>query len=201
MKTDDLLKQANENRNQSSINFAEKCFEKAEDAKRVFAALKTMILRIDEWNVHSLISTFELFDKNGKQLENGKLAVGLCIRIALRASGKYDWIHIENMFETANEFIITVKPCFDPTDENRDEKTISHFFTDDSTNNFCIYKKDKTVAFYVIGLGEKMNTNETSGALETVRNAAVNFGTYLGIQSSEWGKFSDHFLADAAEEN
>ena len=201
MKTDDLLKRTDEKRSESSISVAEKIFGNGEDAKNVFTALKTLILQIDQWNAHSLLSTFALFDESGKQIEHGKLAVGLLIRIALSGSGKYDWIHIENIFEAADEFIITVKPCFDPTDENRNEKTISHFFTADSTNNFCICKKDKSVAFYVIGLGEKMNTNETDGTLETVRNVAVNFGIYLGIQRSQWEKFSNHFLADAAEDN
>lgn len=201
MKTDYLLKQAKENEKESSISFAEKIFGKSEDAKNVFTVLKKMIVRIDQWSVHSMLSDFALFDEGGKQLENGRLAAGLFIRISLTGSGKYDWIRIENIFEAEDEFIITVKPAFDPTDETRDEKTVSHFFTDESTNNFCIRKKGKSVAFYVIGLKEKMNASETSGTLETVRNIAVNFGVYLGIQRSEWEKFSNHFLEDAAEEN
>lgn len=201
MKTDELLKRTEKIPNQSSVSSAEKIFGNEQDAKKVFIALKTLILKIDEWNAHSLISTFALFDASGKQIEHGTLAAGLFIRIALTGSGKYDWIRIEKFHETADEFIVTVKPSFDPTDENRDEKTISHFFTDESTNNFCICRKDKSVAFYVIGLDEKMNTSETGGALETVRNVAVNFGTYLGIQSGEWEKFSNHFLSDAAKEN
>jgi hypothetical protein len=56
------------------------------------------------------------------------------------------------------------------------------------------------VAFYVIGLNEKANSTETDGALETVRNIAVNLATYLGMQKSEWEKFCHHFLKDAAEE-
>ena len=201
MKTDELLKQAEQIPNESSVSFAEKSFESEAKAKEVFTALKTKIVRIDEWNKHSLFSTYALFDENGKQIEHGKFAAGLFIRIALKGSGKYDWIHIENIFETASEFLISVKPCFNPTDAKSDEKTISHFFTDDSTNNFCIFKKGNSVAFYVIGLDEKMNTSETGGAIETVRNIAVNLGTYLGIQKSEWEKFCHHFLTDAANEN
>lgn len=199
MKTDELLKQAEKIPNESSVSFAEKDFESGAEAEEVFTALKSKILQIDEWNIHSLFSTYALFSENGKQIEHGKLDAGLCIRIALKGSGKYDWIRVENIFEAADEFIVTVKPCFDPTGEKTDKKTVSHFFTADSTNNFCICKKGKSVAFYVIGLDEKMNTNETGGALETVRNVAVNIGTYLGVQKSEWEKFCHHFLADAAE--
>lgn len=201
MKTDELLKQADEMPNESSVSFAEKDFESGAKAKNVFAALRTKILQIDEWNSHSLLSTYALFDAGGKRIEGGTLAAGLFIRIALKGSGKYDWIRVENIHEATDEFIITVKPTFDASDEKRDEKTISHFFTDESTNNFCICKKDESVGFYVIGLGEKMNTGETGGALETVRNVAVNLGTYLGVQKSEWEKFCHHLLADAADEN
>ena len=201
MKTDDLLKLAEENPNESSISSAEKSFDDERKAAQVFAALKAMLLEIGEWNDHSLISTYVLFEENGQESVSQNLSVGKLIRLALKASGKYDWIRIIDIFESENEFIITVKPTFDPTAEKVDESVISHFFTDESTNNFCLCRRRETVTFYVIGLNEKQNTSETGGALETVRNVAVNIGTYLGIQKSEWEKFCHHFLEDAAAQN
>lgn len=196
-----MLKQAKGKGDESSISSAEKSFDNGSEAARVFQTLKAKLLQIEEWNAHSLMSSYALFDADGKILENEKLADGLFIRIALKGSGKYDWISVENIHEAADEFIITVKPTFDPTAEDRDEKTVSHFFTDESTNNFCLFRKEKTVGFYVIGLNEKQNTSETKGVLETVRNVAVNLATYLGMQKSEWEKFCHHFLEDVADEN
>ncbi len=199
MKTDELLNQANQQSGESSVSSADKDFETEETAQRVFSALKTKLLNINEWNDHALMSSYEVFDENGIFLEDGKIFVGDFIRISLKASGKYDWIRVIEFYDQPDEFIITVKPTYDPTDEENDKTTISHFFTDEAANNFCLSRKAETVAFYVIGLNEKANSTETGGALETIRNVAVNIATYLGMQKSEWEKFCHHFLEDAAE--
>ena len=201
MKTAELLSQAKQTESESSISSAEKSFADQAKTAQVFSALKTKLLSIDEWNEHSLMSSYEIFDKNGEVISSGRLSVGGFIRISLKASGKFDWIRVIDILESENEFIITVKPTFDPTAENVDKSVISHFFTDESTNNFCLLKKGETVAFHVVGLKEKQNTSETENALETIRNVAVNVATYLGIQKAEWEKFCHHFLEDAAEQN
>ncbi len=196
----DLLNQAQLNEDESSISSAEKTFSDEADAAQIFSILKTKILSIDEWNEHALLSEYGLFDENGAIRQTKILSVGVFMRISMTGSGKYDWIKIINIRETADELVITVKPTFDPTAEKPDKNLISHFFTDESTNNFCLLRERKTVSLYVIGLNEKQNTSETKNALETVRNVAVNLGTYLGIQKSEWEKFCHHFLEDAASE-
>ena len=198
MKTDELLKRAKENEKENSVSFANKDFESEAAARQVFSRLTTRLTDIGEWNKHALMSSYALFSENGKEIESGKITVGAFLRVHLAASGKNDWIRVLDFYKTANEFIITVKPTFDPTAEKPDEKVISHFFTDESTNNFCVRRKNRTVTFYVIGLDEKRNTSETGGALETVRNVLVNVATFLGTQKSEWEKFCHHFLADAA---
>jgi hypothetical protein len=145
------------------------------------------------------MSTYALFDENGREIN--EINVGDFIRISLKASGKYDWIRVIEVYDQPDEFVIIVKPTYDPTDAENDKTAVSHFFTDEATNNFCLLRKAATVAFYVIGLNEKQNTSETDSALETIRNVAVNAATYLGMQKSEWEKFCHHFLEDAAEEN
>ena len=93
--------------------------------------------------------------------------------------------------------VVTVRPTYDPTDAPVDKSVVSHFFADSATNNFCTLLRGNTVGAYVIGIGERQNTSDTSGMLESVRNAAVaNIGPYLGIQSAEWTKFCNSLLAD-----
>lgn len=198
MKTEKLLEQADECSNECSISSAEKELADEAQAREVFASLKTKILNLEEWNAHSLLSSYALFDETGKQITNGKINVGLFIRIRLKGSGKYDWIRVIDFYEAPEEFIITVRPTFDPTAEKIDQSVISHFFTDESTNNFCLLRKERNVGFHVVGLNEKLNTSETSGTLENIRNVAVNAATYLGIQNGEWEKFCHHFMEDAA---
>lgn len=120
------------------------------------------------------------------------------MRILLKGSGKYDWVKIISIDEATDEFIITVKPTFDPTADEPDKTVISHFFTDESTNNFCLSRNGGKISFYVIGLNEKQNTSETKNTLETVRNVAVNAAAYVGIQEGEWEKFCHSFLEDTA---
>ena len=195
-KTEDLLARAERDEEHSSIASAKKTFADETKAAKAFSILKTKLSEIDEWNAHAMLSSFELFDENGRELQTEKLAVGLFLRISLTGTLKYDWVRVVDVFEQADEFIISVKPTYDPTGEKTDKTTTSHFFSSESINNFCLFRKAKTVALYVIGLHEKMNADETGGTLETVRNAAVNLGSYFGVQRGEWEKFCHHFIED-----
>jgi hypothetical protein len=51
------------------------------------------------------------------------------------------------------------------------------------------------VSFYVIGLSEKTNTDETESLVGKARNVAVaNIGSYFGIQTGEWKTFCKNLL-------
>jgi len=198
-KTDDLLQRAERDEKHSSVASAEKTFADEAASEKFFSLLKTKLEDVHEWNAHALLTSFELFDENGRALETQKITVGAFLRISLTGAIKYDWVRVESVDDTPLEFIIRVRPTFDPTDEDGDKSVISHFFTGESVNNFCLYRKANTVALRVIGLNEKLNSGETSGTLETVRNAAVNLGSYLGVQRGEWEKFCHHFMEDYAD--
>ena len=164
------------------------------EAENVFQRLKQKLHRIEQWNAESNLSSFALFDENGFSKMEKIAAVGDFIRITLPGSGKDDWVKIIDIHETADEIVLTIQPSPNPTDEDN-ESTTSHFFTDDSTNNFCLQKNGAKLNFYVIGLGEKSNTKDTSGIIETVRNfATANVGYFFGIQKAQWQNFCDNFV-------
>lgn len=196
----DLLNQAEVNPNNSSVSSAEKNFSAAAEAEKAYSIVKNKIQNIDEWNDHGMLSSYKIFTEDGQPRKTEILSENSFIRISLKGSGKYDWVRVINIDDLKNEFIITVKPAFDPTEEKPDRSVISHFFTDAATNNFCLSRNGETVSFYVIGLNEIRNTTETDGALETARNLAVNLASYLGIQTSEWKKFCEGFLECATDE-
>ncbi len=198
-KTSNCLKKAEANKNESSIIFAERTLLSEREADEIFSNLKSHILSIEQWNEHGSLSSYEIFDENGQALQTDNLSVGVFIRIWLKSSGKYDWVKLIDIFEDENEFVITVQPTFDPTEEKPDKTLISHFFTDESTNNFCIVRDFKTVTFYVIGLDEKINTDKTEGTLETVRNAGAKLSSYLGVQKGEWKRFAESFIDSVFE--
>jgi hypothetical protein len=179
----------------SSVSGAERIFSNKAEAEELFSYLREKLFRIERWNDESVISSFALVDKNGTLAPPEKLAeVGDFIKITLPASGKDDWVKIIDIHVSPDEVVLTVQPSHNPTDKEN-EKTTSHFFTDDSTNNFCLQITDKKLSFYVIGLNEKTNTEETGGIIETARNVATaNLGRYLGIQKTQWKSFCENFL-------
>jgi hypothetical protein len=180
-----------------SINYAEIELEDDAAAAQYFAELRERFVDLSYWNKYAGLSSYGLFDDAGVPATNRHIAVGLFLRIKLTGSGKADWVRIEEIHESTDELIITVRPTFDPTADTRDRDTTSHFFSSEATNNFCAVVDGRFVRIYVIGLNETLNSEETAGVVETVRNAAVaNLGSYLGVQSGEWTKFCEGFLAE-----
>ena len=180
---------------ESSVTCASRTFSNDAEAENFFDKLKQKLLRIKEWSAKSGLSSYELFDENGKLSHRKQAIIGDFIRITLHGSGKNDWVKILNVYASPDEIVLTVKPFFDPTEKEPDKDVTSHFFTSEATNNFCVERKGKTINFCVIGLNEKTNTDETKGFVETVRNfATANIGSYFGIQKSEWKTFCENFL-------
>jgi len=183
---------------QSSTAQATRVFSTAAEAEKAFSFLRNRLFKVELWNVESEISSFHLFDRNGNAApEKPAATAGDFIKIIFPGSGKDDWVKIVQIHDSSGETVLTVQPSPDPT-EKESEKTTSHFFTADSTNNFCLQKIDAKINFYVIGLNEKTNTEDTSGVVETIRNfATANLGSFLGIQKTQWETFCENFLKSA----
>lgn len=194
-KIEALLKAANSSTdNDTSVNVAKRTFLKDDDCAALFEMTKANLLRIEEWNKNSSVTSYDLFDGSGAADGSGSIAEGKFIRIALYGSGKYDWVRVLKISDEPDEFVVTVKPSYDAADGS-DRSSISHFFGPEAENNFCVQRIEKTVAFYVIGLNEKQNTRFTDSLIETARNAAVaNIGYYSGLQKSVWKDFAANFL-------
>jgi hypothetical protein len=180
---------------ESSVTFSSRALSDISEAEDLFYRLRQKLFQIEKWNAESFLTSFALFDKNGTARAGESAAVGDFIRLSLTGSGKDDWVEIIEIQDQPDEAIVTVKPAHNPTENQPDKNTTSHFFTDDSTNNFCLVKNRETLSFYVIGLNEKTNTDATGNFIETARNVAVaNIGSYFGIQKSEWKIFCNNFL-------
>ena len=178
----------------SSVVKATRVFSTAAEAEKAFSDVREKLFQIERWNDYSEISSFKLFDTAGNAQPEKLAARDDFIKIILPGSGKDDWVKIVEIIETEDETVLTLQPSYDPTG-GENEKITSHFFTDDSTNNFCLQRHGAKLNFYVIGLNEKTNTEETGGVLETVRNyATANLGCLLGIQKTQWETFCQNLL-------
>lgn len=178
----------------SSTAKATRIFSDENESKKAFSYLHRKLFDIERWDEKSVITSFELFDENGIAQPKKTATVGDFIKCVLPASGKEDWVKIIDIDETADEVVLTVQPAYNPTEKTQ-KQTTSHFFTADSTNNFCLQKTGAKVNFYVIGLHEKTNTENTDGIIETIRNTAIaNVGYYFGIQKTQWQTFCENFI-------
>lgn len=200
--TENLLAHARaETEEKTSVSFAERAFENEAEAKKNFALFSEKLLFVENWNFSAGISTFALFDRYGSEKLGEKAQTGDFIRIKMPMTGKEDWVKITKIETDSSELILTVQPSHDPTAETDTSQVTSHFFTADSSNNFCLRLKENVIEMYVIGLNEVTNTENTSGILESVRNlATANLGHYLGVQKAEWTTFCRHFLEIEAEQ-
>ncbi len=180
---------------ESSITSASRAFSNIDVADGFFNELRQELFRVREWNAKAALTSFELFDEKGNLSDRQTAVVGDFIRLSMAGSGKNDWVRIIEIIDEAGAAIITIKPSHDPTENEPDKNATSHFFTSDSTNSFCLEKNSSIVSFYVIGLSEKTNTDETVSLIEKARNVAVsNIGSYFGIQKGEWKTFCANVL-------
>jgi len=198
----EILQQAeNSATGESSISYSERIFSDGAGAGEVFIKLKGNLLDLSHWNHKSDLSSYRLFDSNGQTRGDQTIKLDAFIKITLAGSGKSDWVRVADIYNVENELVITVSPTYDPTAEPKQTGKTSHFFWNKSTNNFCAFREAERISLYVIGLNEKLNSDHTSGLVETVRNTAVaELGYYLGIQKAEWTKFCKSFLFDDEEQ-
>ena len=193
---ENLLEVANSSsETDTSINFAKRQFVSESDAAAFFHTTRSRLMSIDAWRKRSSATGYDLFDEDGNSADDRPISIGTFIRIHLYGGGKYDWVRVISIVDEELEFVLTVKPAHDPTALPVDEESISHFFGPEATNNFCVQRDGKVIAFYVIGINEHTNTKFVDGLIEAARNTAVaNVGYYSGMQKAVWKEFSSNFL-------
>src|SRR5215210_4709045 len=98
-KIQNLLQQASQEPNTSSVSFAKRNFTDEEQAQAVFLKVKENLLNLDNWNKNAGLSSFEMFDENGNLKADKTLHPGGFERISLKGSGKYDWVRIIDIYE------------------------------------------------------------------------------------------------------
>jgi hypothetical protein len=184
----------------TSIASAERAFANETEAGENFSRLSEKLFEIERWNSSSGVLSFSLFDENGNEFNAKTAEIGDFIRIKMPASGKADWVKITDVYKNPSEIVLTVQPTYDPTEDAPDKTVTSHFFTAESTNNFCLRIIDRKIEMYVIGLNETSNVKDTNNILESARNlAAANIGHFLGFQKAEWTTFCNNFLENETE--
>src|SRR5690348_12484885 len=112
----------------TSVNLSKRSFPSASAAIAMFHTARTRIRNILEWSENSNATSYALFNRNGEQVDHEPVGIGHFIRINLYGGGKYDWVQVVGIADEPDEFVLTVKPTYDPTGEPVDRDSISHFF-------------------------------------------------------------------------
>jgi hypothetical protein len=163
-------------------------FESDAEALSFFKLASQRLLHVNQWHelAGKATAQFQLRDDEGKAVDR-EARKGDYFQIDIPAPGSvtgggYDWVRIEDIVEEENNLVITVRPCSNP--QNKDKDT-AHFFSSDSSSSFVVKKEGKKVTAGVYGRNEKPNAG-TEKIIDKIRNTAVAIGAITGFSKLQW---------------
>lgn len=175
------------------------------EALDLYYKVASRVLDVNEWNnLHGMKRPmYALFDVNGDP-KVGLAAEGDYIRLSLPAphlkKGKrYDWVLIERILEIKhderNSTAMRVHPTIDPTTKlPRKAGQTAHFYTNKTTNTFVVERLNNTVSVGIHPRNEVINTRQTEGFYNMVRNILVGVTAWLGISKTQWNTLIDALM-------
>ncbi len=152
---------------------------------------------INEWNnLHGIKrNMYALYDMNGDP-KQGTAEEGDYIRFSLPAphlknGSRFDWVRIERILEIKhderNSTAMRVRPAADPTFKMPwKQAQTSHFYTNKTTNTFVVERLGVTVTVGIHPRNEIINTKQTTGFYNMVRNILVGVTAWVGVSKGQW---------------
>lgn len=163
-----------------------------EEATTFFKHIKRKLIDVNHWNeiTKAPSATFTIVDASGHTIER-PVKKHDYIRIDIPGPGLpsakgYDWVHVEDITETANaegaDILLTLRPCSDPTQEDMDT---AHFFKRLATSSILVEQKGRHISLHYAGRNEIINTDNAS-MLDNLRNFMVGLGAKMGASFPQW---------------
>ena len=87
----------------------------------------------------------------------------------------------------------TVSPSKDPTDKEKDEKEIEHFFIDGATSTFRVEMRGNELKACELGRNEGINNEKNAGNRKLI-NTILAEGGWATFQKTQWKKLTDYFV-------
>ena len=146
------------------------------------------LLRVNNWKTISsaLLSSFQLTDASGKEIDRDARENDLLkIEIpgpGLIAGDGFDWARVEAIVTKPNRVAMRVRPVANPL---HPESGTAHFFNNNATSTFQVFRRGRIVTAGVYGRNEVPNTT-TENAIDKVRNAAVAVGAIIVASRLQW---------------
>ncbi|MFW0717495.1 hypothetical protein [Pedobacter sp. N23S346] len=176
-------------------------FETVDDAIAFFTLARRRLLNINDWGEISGLSTFQLFDEYGKEV-NREGQQGDYIRIDIPGPGTqsgdgFDWVRIEEIIsrKDIDEELLTiqVRPSGKPMSE---DNSPAHFLKAEATSTFIVRRLQMLVSTEEHGRNEMANT-DTENILDNARNLLVGGAAKLGLSYPQWKLLVKGIMAPA----
>jgi hypothetical protein len=181
---------------------AKKSYANPEQVEEGFNMLKDRFMLINNWKSFcgESFADFKLFDSRGKMVERYPL-IGDYVRIDIPGLGTveakgFDWVEITDLFEkeTAGiclDFVMmTYRPSKNPQDKTSEH--ILHFYSDQATSTFGIFKGRDFIQAGIYGRNETPNLD--AEFIDKARNLLIAAGGMVGISKIQWKTLVKGFL-------
>ena len=163
-------------------------FSNEAEAKKYFPEIRDRLAHVNQWHdlAGAATARFQLTDAKGQEVDR-PVEEGDHFRIDIPAPGPitgegHDWVQVQKIRETENEFTILVRPATNPLNDNPD---IAHFFSEDSSSSFSVKREGNRIIAGVYGRNEKPNV-DAENVVDKIRNTAVAAGAISGFAKIQW---------------
>lgn len=180
---------------------SQKNFECSEMTINQFKILQERFFNINYWEIYcgKGFAEFKLFDAKGNFVERIPM-IGDYIRINIPGPGNFeakgfDWVEVIDIDQNIDEkflesYIFICQPSKSPF--NKENCHIAHFYSQEGTSSFIIYRGDKFIKIGIYGRNEYPNLY--AGFFDKIRNLFTGFGGMIGISKIQWKRLTDGLL-------
>lgn len=158
------------------------------EALLLFLRAIDRLLSVNNWQAlsNSALSAFQLTDANGSVVHREAREHDF-FKIKIPGPGNasgdgYDWVKVELIKNNMNNVTMRVRPVANPF---HPEKGTAHFFQNDATSTFSVFRRGRIVTAGVYGRNEIPNVKSPT-ILNKIRNATIAMGAFAGASRIQW---------------
>lgn len=164
-----------------------------EEAKKAFSKSVKKLFEVEKWSkLPGIASKFELYDKDGAKKNSNEPSVGDHLRILIPGPMPENWVEITDVEKAENVVSFTVQPDIDP--QEKLEKDVEHFFSDNARSTFKVERKGKLIEGSEIGKNEDINNIGVKAGRRKVTNTIAAEAGWGIFQEIQWHKLADYLV-------
>lgn len=170
-----------------------KRYNTEEEAEKAFSKSVEKLFNVEKWSkLPGIASRFELYGKDGAKKSSKEPAVGDHLRILIPGPMPENWVEIIDIKKSENVASFTVKPDMDP--QEKYEKDVEHFFSDNARSTFKVERKGKVLEGSEIGENEGINNDGIKAGERKVINTIAAEAGWGIFQEIQWRKLANYLV-------